>query len=439
MELTALRAALAAAIASMRALVNAAQADGGRDLTAEEQAQYDAELAKVEPLKAKIKRLEDLNALEAEQQEVRPAAARGQAAGASAVTHAPGDPAAREFESFGQFMAAVRFNPSDSRLDYQEFDGERAVLDADDPRAEMRMDTGSAGGFMVPQQFRETIMRVDPESALIRPGATVMPAGTPPDAAITIPALDQSGDNPANMYGGVQVTWIAEGAEKPETDAGLREITLTPHEVAATIKVTDKLLRNWPAAGAFLETLLRGAVTQAEDLTFIQGNGIGKPLGLLNASGAIAVNRATASSFTYADAVGMVAVMLMRGGTPVWLMSQAMIPSLLTMKDEADQLLFPNMAMLGPGATLLGYPIRWNNRQPGKGSKGDVMLVDRSYYLVKDGSGPFVATSEHVHFTSNKTVVKIFWNVDGRPWLTQPLKEENGFEVSPFVILDVPA
>jgi hypothetical protein len=28
----------------------------------------------------------------------------------------------------------------------------------------------------------------------------------------------------------------------------LREITLTPHEVAGTMTVTDKLLRNWQAA-----------------------------------------------------------------------------------------------------------------------------------------------------------------------------------------------
>lgn len=50
-----------------------------------------------------------------------------------------------------------------------------------------------------------------------------------------------------------------------------------------------------------------------------------------------------------------------------------------------------------------------------------------------------MAASEHVKFTSNKTVIKIFWNVDGAPWMNEPFKEENGYEVSPFVALDVPA
>jgi HK97 family phage major capsid protein len=83
--------------------------------------------------------------------------------------------------------------------------------------------------------------------------------------------------------------------------------------------------------------------------------------------------------------------------------------------------------------------VRWNNRSVGLGSKGDIVLADWFYYVIKDGSGPFVAASEHVLFRQNKTVVKIFWNVDGAPWLTAPIKEENGYEVSPFVGLDVPA
>jgi HK97 family phage major capsid protein len=67
------------------------------------------------------------------------------------------------------------------------------------------------------------------------------------------------------------------------------------------------------------------------------------------------------------------------------------------------------------------------------------VLADWSYYLIKDGSGPFVAASEHVYFLNNKTVIKIFWNVDGTPWLNAPFTEENGYQVSPFVALDVPA
>lgn len=99
----------------------------------------------------------------------------------------------------------------------------------------------------------------------------------------------------------------------------------------------------------------------------------------------------------------------------------------------------PNVRDSAGNQLLAGHPVVFHERSPALGTKGDVVLADLSYYLVKDGSGPFVAASEHVHFTKNKTVIKVFWNVDGRPWLTAPLKLENGWEASPFVVLDVPA
>src|SRR5690606_21782404 len=334
-------------------------------------------------------------------------------------------------------MHAVTFRPNDQRLAslYYEFEDGR--------RGEQRMDTGSAGGYMVPEQFRGTLMEVSPQEARIRPRAFVIPAGTPPDAAITMPALDQTGDVPDNVYGGVTVNWIAEGGQKPETDAAIREIKLEPQEVAGYVTVTDKLLRNWQAAAATIERLLRGAVISAEEHAFMTGVGAGKPLGLVNAGASYVVSRQTASRFSYEDASAMVSRLLMRGGSPVWLLSQSVMPQLLTMRNEIGSppvgdgsLVWQPNARDGDGNQLLmGYPILWHERSPQLGNKGDAVLADLQYYLIKDGSGPFVAASPHVKFTENKTVIKIFWNVDGQPWLTEPFKQENGYEVSPFVVL----
>jgi HK97 family phage major capsid protein len=436
-KLKALREKRAAAVAAMRAQIDAAAADNRTDLNETEAAAYEAAKAEEASFAAAISRLEETLGLEATLAEVRPAAARGQGT-ENGNAHAPGAPAVKEFETFGEFLASVRFNPNDQRLStlFSETVGQGANLDV---RAEQRMDTGEQGGFMVPQQFRSTILKVDPQTSLVRSRAQVIPAGTPPDAAISMPALDQGGDTPSNVFGGVEVTWIAEGVDKPETDAKLREIKLEPHEVAGTVVITDKLLRNWAAAGPFLENLLRGAVTQSEDYAFTQGDGIGKPYGARNSAAAYHVNRTSANDVVYLDLVAMVARVLLRGGSPVWSMSQSVMPKLFTLQDPDGRYIFVLGAANGLGSTLLGYPIVWNNRQPQLGNEGDIMLSDFSFYLIKDGSGPFVASSEHVLFRQNKTVIKIFWNVDGQPWLTAPFKEENGYEVSPFVVLDDPA
>ncbi|HSH41051.1 MAG TPA: phage major capsid protein [Arenicellales bacterium] len=431
-------------VASMREILQTAEEEE-RELTAEEIEQYDELGGNVESLTASIERAERQASLEADLDQPAPAVASGNrpsGQGQDGPRNAPAPEASREFESLGHFVATVARNPNDQRLAslYQEFD-------ADGRRSEQRMDEGSAGGFAVPTQFRATLMEVSPQEARIRPRATTIPAGTPPDSAVTMPALDQTGETPDNVYGGVTVNWIGEGAEKPETDADLREIKLEPQEVAGYTTLTDKLLRNWPAASAVIERLLRGAVISAEEFAFLSGNGVAKPLGLVNAGATYKVNRGTANQIKRADINAMTSRILMRGGMPVWLASQSIIPQLQNLRNEVgsppvgDGALVwdPDMRDSANNQLLGGYPILWNERSPQLGSLGDLVLADLSYYLVKDGSGPFVAASPHVKFTSNKTVVKVFWNVDGQPWMTEPFKQEGGYEVSPFVALDVPA
>lgn len=421
-------------VAEMTTLLQKAE-DEDRDLSAEEQTRFDELKAERDGLANRIGRLTEQRAAEAALDEVVPAAGRG--GQVQPPARRPNE-AATQFESFGEFMHAVRFNRDDQRLTFVEGVGashdENGML-----RAEMRMDNDTQGGFMVPRQFRDQIMRVSPQEALVRPRAQVIPAGSPPDASITMPALDQSGANPSNMFGGVEVKWIGEGDEKPETDAKLSEITLTPHEVAGFVTVTDKLLRNWQASDTFIRGLLAGAVDSAEDWAFQRGSGVNQPLGAINSGAMKFINRANANSINYADILNMIAVMLMRGGSPVWSMPQAAITKIATLQDPEGHYIWKPDARDGFAGTLAGYPLKWNNRAPLLGSKGDVTLVDWSQYLIKDGSGPFVAASEHVKFTSNKTVIKIFWNVDGAPWMKAPIKEENGYEVTPFVGLDIPA
>lgn len=431
--LAALRTQRATLVAQMRGMIDAAEGEN-RDFTAEETTAYDALNAQLGGLDTRIERLTGIATAEAAGDAVTPAISRRQG-----VTIPQGPHAARDFSSMGEFMAAVRFNPNDQRLNFVENVG--AAEDGSELSAELRMDQHqTGGGFLVPTQFRQEILRVDPQEALVRPRANVIPAGSPPDAALTIPALDQTGAAPGNIFGGVQVQWIGEGGNKPETDVTLKSITLEPKEVAGTIVVTDKMLRNWAASSAFIEGLLRGAVTQAEDYAFLRGDGVGKPLGAINSDAMFYVNRAGAGQVTYLDLVNMVSHLLMRGGTsPVWSMPQGALPQIATLRDPEGRYIWKPDARDGFAGTLLGYPVRWNNRSPALGSKGDITLVDWSQYLIKDGSGPFVAASEHVLFRQNKTVIKIFWNVDGKPWLTAPLVEENGWSVSPFVGLGLPA
>jgi len=336
-------------------------------------------------------------------------------------------PTVQEFREFGDFLQAVRFNPSDPALHRREA-----------PRGAegrvMSMGVGAAGGFLVPDQFQTIIRLIDPQAAAIRPRAQVIPAGDPPDAAITIPSLDQSGAK--GVYSGVVVTWLAEGHAKPETEPALKQIKLEPQEVAAHVVLTDKLLRNSAAAGALVTSLLRKAIIAAEDQAFLAGTGIGQPLGIIGHPACINIARTGALGIVYADIVAMYAAALF-GGRLAWIASQSTLPQLMTMvAGVGGPLVWQPNAREGAPGTMLGIPVVLNHRSPVLGAQGDLMLVDLDYYLIKDGSGIAVAASEHPLFVHNRTIIKAWWNVDGQPWLTTPLLLEDGVStVSPFVVL----
>ncbi len=336
--------------------------------------------------------------------------------------------APKEFQSLGEFVHSVRFYPDDARLQFVEKTEKR----------EQSMGVGVEGGFMVPNQFLPTLRMVDPQAAIFRPRCTVIPAGTPPDASVTMPCLDQGAAR--NIYGGMTVAWIAEGATKPETDLRLREVCLTPHEVAGHTILTDKLIRNWTAADSFITQMLRLCLRGTEDTAFYSGSGVGQPLGVINAPARIDIGRAGANAIAFADIRNMYA-QLKFGGSPVWIGSQTILPQITNLVDGGNHLLWaPNATGIigGTPGTLYGIPMMFADRSVALGTRGDLILVDLSYYLIKDGSGPFVAASPHVYFTTNKTVIKIFWNVDGQSWLNEPLGLEGSVAntVSPFIVLN---
>ena len=400
-------------VASMRAILEKADSES-RAMTDEEVASYEALDKDLDRLDQTIERMAKVEAAEADTKHpirklYQPANCRNK----------PDNP--EEFRNIGEWLATGRFNPGDKRLEYRE----------------QSMGTGAEGGFAIPEKFRPEILAVAPAPAIFRPRATVIASTDPPDSALTMPRLDQTAAE--NIYGGIVVDWIAEGGTKKLTDLRFKEFKLEPKEVTGYLITTDKLLRNWAGASNYFTQQFRQAIAGAEDMAFYSGSGVGRPLGILNSPARIDYTRAGANAIAYADVVGMYARLKM-GGSPVWIASQTTIPQLCTMTDNAtgSNAIWVQNAAPGIPPTLLGIPVLFHDRSVALGTKGDLILADLSYYYILDGSGPYVAFSEHVAFTQNKTYIKIFWNVDGSPWLSAPLPLEGSTAntVSPFIVLN---
>ena len=197
------------------------------------------------------------------------------------------------------------------------------------------------------------------------------------------------------------------------------------------------------AAGTLFQNLLGQAIAQAEDMAFLKGDGTGKPLGVLATSangntGALGVARNTSGTITYDDILNMLVKAKMDGESYVWVAHQATIPALAKIQDAAGNYIFiMGDATKAIPSMLAGHPIEFTGKTFPLGARGDLALVDFSKYLIKDGSGLYVGASEHALWKQNKTIIKAFTNVDGKPWVKSPIKLEDGVTtVSPYVILE---
>lgn len=432
MTIAELKAKKGQIVLKMRGLLDKAD-DGHRDLTEAESRQYkdfETELDKVdgEILRAEARGRLNQSASDLDRT-INPFPGHG----------IPGPRSTRAddggFSNLGELLYTVadwkRSGRRDSRLD--------TLLES----REQTMGTGQTGGFAIPTQFSDNLRRVGPQAGIVRPRANVIPAGSPPDAKFEFPILDQTAGK--NMYGGVTVVHTGEGVTMTETTMYLRDGSLEPKEISGYIVCTNKMLTNWGAGGPMIEEMLRLCVSGTEDYDFLRGDGVNKALGVINSPAAISYARAGVNAVAWADVYNMYSRLLM-GGAPCWVASQTIIPQLSAMVDAGNHAVWISggaAGNFGGGAsapapsTLMGLPLYFADRLPALGTKGDLGLYDFSKYLVKDGSGPFVASSEHILFLSNKTVFKIVWNVDAKPWLSEPIGLEGSTAntVSPFVVL----
>jgi len=302
----------------------------------------------------------------------------------------------------------------------------------------LQMGVGASGGFTVPEAFNARIMMAAAEAAIVRSRADVQTIGNAD--SLSFPTLDQT-IAPAGVqsafFGGVEMFWVEEGGAKPEAEPEFKLVTLDPHEMAAICYVTDKLLRhNAVGMERFLYNLFGKAIAFYEDYHFLNGDGVGKPQGVIGAPATLQVVRAGASAVVYADVEGMLHVHTKGPGT-IWIMNHCLTEEILNLKDGNNNYLWaPNVAT-APPQTLFGFPIFWSEKVPTLGTRGDIILADFSFYSIGDGSPIEVRASEHYRWTENITTFKAFREVDGKPWITAPFTLMDGTQqISPFVVLD---
>jgi HK97 family phage major capsid protein len=300
------------------------------------------------------------------------------------------------------------------------------------------------GGFLVPEVLRSTLLSNSLETAIVRPRATVIAMDGP---RVPFPTVDET-THSGSVFGGITGTWVAEGQALPESEASFGRVVLDASKLVTYCEVPSELPMDAPQAfGSFVDSAMPQAISFFEDYAFLNGNGVGQPLGVLNSGNTalVTVSKETnqaADTIVWENIVKMYSRMLPASlGSAVWVCAIDTFPQLATMAlavGTGGSAVWLNNGVSGPPASILGRPVFLTEKSPKLGDLGDIAFIDFNQYLLGDMQQMRVQSSEHYKFNQDLIVYRVIERADGRPWMQSAITPANGSTstLSPYVILE---
>lgn len=327
-------------------------------------------------------------------------------------------------QSFGDFLVKARTHDA----------GLREMT-----RKALAEGTGADGGYLVPEEFMAEVQRVQLEETVVRAnGARVLNMNS---NIMRIPALNIASNASGSVFGGISANWTGEAETKTASAPKFKQVTLEAKKLVGYVESSDELNNDSIVSmGGLLQDLFTQTIAFEEDSAFLTGNGVGKPLGIVNAPATVAVTRTTASKVGTVDLVAMLARFYRKGGSPVWIINQSVLPEIYKLKDEnSNYILLPGSNSNISGAlptSIYGIPVIVTEKLPALGTSGDILLADMRYYLIGDRQRITIDESIHVKFQTDEKSWRFVTRVDGQPWIDSAITPRaGGSTLSPFVKL----
>jgi len=298
------------------------------------------------------------------------------------------------------------------------------------------------GGFLVPVQFVAELLQRVYTLGQVLSRCRLIPMST---NSIVFPAVDETSRANGSRHGGIQAFWEEEGGTITPTRGKFSKVELRANLLTAAAHVTDQLLEDVPALGAWLSMIFTEEMTFKLEDAIWEGTGAGQPLGIQNSDAMITVAKEgsqAADSIVPENIVNMRSRLFARSrANSVWFHNQDIEPELHTLVLEGASSSIP-MYLPANGLsgaqfdTLYGRPLVPIEYASTLGDAGDLTLADMAQYFLGQRGGIQTATSIHVKFLENEQTFRFRMRADGQPWWKSVLTPFKGTATqSPFVRL----
>lgn len=242
----------------------------------------------------------------------------------------------------------------------------------------LQIGTDSEGGYLVPDEFEQTLVQRLEEENVFRTLATIIQTS---GGDRKIPVVATKGE----------ASWVDEEGQIPESDDSFGQVAIAAYKVATMIKVSDELLNDSVFnMEAYISNEFSRRIGAKEEEAFLVGDGKGKPTGIFNSAGGASEGVTTATAnITFDDVMDLFySVKSPYRKKATFVMNDSTVKALRKLKDNNGTYIWQPSVQAGQPDTVLNRPVVTSAYAPTIGAAGKVIAFgDFKYYWIADRQG----------------------------------------------------
>ena len=274
--------------------------------------------------------------------------------------------------------------------------------------------TDSEGGYLVPDEFERTLVEALEEENVFRTLAHVIKTSS---GDRKIPVVASKGT----------ASWVDEEGAYTESDDAFSQVSIGAYKLGTMIKVSEELLADSVFdLEAYISKEFARRIGAREEESFFNGDGKGKPLGILAAAGGaeVGVTAASATAITADEVIDLFySLKAPYRKNAVWVLNDATVKQIRKLKDTTGQYLWQPSLVAGTPDTILGRPVKTSAFMPtaAAGAK-TIAFGDFKYYWIADRQGRTFKKLSELFAATGQVGFMGTQRVDGKLILPEAIK-----------------
>lgn len=274
--------------------------------------------------------------------------------------------------------------------------------------------TDSEGGYLVPDEFERTLVEALEEENVFRTLAHVIRTSS---GDRKIPVVASKGS----------ASWVDEEGAYQESDDAFSQVSIGAYKLGTMIKVSEELLADSVFdLEAYISKEFARRIGSREEESFFNGDGKGKPLGILAATGGaeVSVTAASATAITADEVIDLFySLKAPYRKNAVWLLNDATVKQIRKLKDSTGQYLWQPSLVAGTPDTILGRPVKTSAFMPTAASGAKTIAFgDFKYYWIADRQGRTFKKLSELFAATGQVGFMGTQRVDGKLILPEAIK-----------------